>query len=499
MLKTRETRTAEPVAQRLRIIAGETELCSIALPLEASAGSQDVAAQLRAVWQGLDAPERLRICATGDQAFRWAHALADQAGPYARSLWAAVHRAERLRLRLLAEGFLFVHELGVRWPQASVAFAASVTCDLATTRSRLVDAPYWRKEAEEPPEPHVAAMMIARLDNIEALLASVTKHLDAAGVVRVRQGAQAVVRTNSTIMFVGPSGVGKSTLASGIAELLGKRCVVQDCGRLSGENAESALFGHTRGAFTGAHSARKGKLRSAHEAVLFLDEVQNLAPETKNRLLDALERKRFTPLGSDVEEEADFRLFTATSDPIGDVRSRLYDPFWNRVARHIIELPRWKDRPHANQVAILDELLRRVIERCSLSKTNHSSLRDVVRRVLARPLGVPGEIRQLDHHLEELVLLAEDRDVTERDVFETCLLGVQDPSRTVDAPPPRGEHRLVDVARDLQGDLDLEALARAALPKKHRENPKAAREQVRRGLGKISIKKLKEWRDAGEL
>src|SRR5690606_17169261 len=117
----------------------------------------------------------------------------------------------------------------------------------------------------------------------------------------------------------GPTGAGKSQLASRIYELKKRRRQVEgafvevNCATLRGDGAMSALFGHRRGAFTGAVTARRGLLKEADNGVLFLDEIGELGLDEQAMLLRAVEEGHFFPVGSDREESSHFQLITGTN------------------------------------------------------------------------------------------------------------------------------------------------------------------------------------------
>jgi transcriptional regulatory protein RtcR len=121
------------------------------------------------------------------------------------------------------------------------------------------------------------------------------------------------------MLLMGPTGAGKSQLAKRVFELkkhkhqLPGRFVEVNCATLRGDGAMSTLFGHTKGAYTGASSDRAGLLRSAHQGLLFLDEIGELGQDEQAMLLRALEEKRFLPVGSDREVESDFQLIAGTN------------------------------------------------------------------------------------------------------------------------------------------------------------------------------------------
>lgn len=110
--------------------------------------------------------------------------------------------------------------------------------------------------------------------------------------------------------------------ASQDTKLPSVKFVELNCATLRGEQASSTLFGHTKGAFTGAGNARDGVLKRANHGVLFLDEIGELGPDEQAMLLRALEEKRFLPLGADKEQESDFQLVAGTNQ---ELRSKVAD------------------------------------------------------------------------------------------------------------------------------------------------------------------------------
>lgn len=126
------------------------------------------------------------------------------------------------------------------------------------------------------------------------------------------------IRSRAPILLTGPTGAGKSHLARRMFELKKSRHQVSgafvevNCATLRGDGAASTLFGHKKGAFTGAVTDRAGLLRAAHDGVLFLDEIGELGADEQAMLLKAVEDKRFFPMGSDREVSSDFQLIVGT-------------------------------------------------------------------------------------------------------------------------------------------------------------------------------------------
>ncbi|MBB5720374.1 sigma54-dependent transcription regulator, partial [Stakelama sediminis] len=130
---------------------------------------------------------------------------------------------------------------------------------------------------------------------------------------------QVAVRSRAPVLLMGPTGAGKSQLARRIYELkrlkrqLSGPFVEVNCATLKGDSAMSALFGHKKGAFTGAVADRPGLLRAADTGMLFLDEVGELGLDEQAMILRAIEDKRFLPVGADTEAASDFHLIAGTN------------------------------------------------------------------------------------------------------------------------------------------------------------------------------------------
>lgn len=127
------------------------------------------------------------------------------------------------------------------------------------------------------------------------------------------------VRNNHPILIDGPSGAGKTHLVKNIYDLKKSKGILSgnfqyvNCATLREEHAQSMLFGHKKGAFTGALDKREGLIKLADKGVLFLDEIATLPLKVQGMLLDAIESKRFLPMGSDTVAESDFVLFCGTN------------------------------------------------------------------------------------------------------------------------------------------------------------------------------------------
>ena len=185
--------------------------------------------------------------------------------------------------------------------------------------------------------------------------------------------------TRDPLLLMGPTGAGKSRLARRIYELKKARHLIKgafidvNCATLRGDGAMSALFGHVKGAFTGALKDRSGLLRSADGGVLFLDEIGELGLDEQAMLLRALEEKTFLPFGSDRETHSDFQLIAGTNrDLMRAVKDGSFrEDLLCRINLWTFALPGLRDRPEdiePNLQFELDQHARRTGQRVTFSK-----------------------------------------------------------------------------------------------------------------------------------
>ena len=152
------------------------------------------------------------------------------------------------------------------------------------------------------------------------------------------------IRRNAAIdvpmLILGERGIGKSTLiettivptkkAKGYIEKTEVQTII--CGQLDSELAADELFGHEKGAFTGAVAPKQGKIQLAHKGILFLDEIQDLPRPIQRKLLRALQFKRFNPIGQIKEIESDFKLVCASNNTLTELQQKLDPDFFDRIA-----------------------------------------------------------------------------------------------------------------------------------------------------------------------
>ncbi|SEL60906.1 transcriptional regulatory protein RtcR [Stigmatella aurantiaca] len=175
---------------------------------------------------------------------------------------------------------------------------------------------------------------------------------------------QVAIRSRAPLLITGPTGAGKSQLARRIYALKKARRQVSgpfvdlNCATLRGDAAMSALFGHVKGAFTGALSDRPGLLRQANGGILFLDEIGELGADEQAMLLRAVEEQHFLPVGSDKEVESRFQLIAGTNRDLQTevAQGRFREDLLARINLWTFRLPALRERPEDILPNLLYEL-----------------------------------------------------------------------------------------------------------------------------------------------
>jgi transcriptional regulatory protein RtcR len=222
------------------------------------------------------------------------------------------------------------------------------------------------------------------------------------------------VRSKAPILLTGPTGAGKSVLARRMFDLKRARGAVSgafievNCATLHGDGAASTLFGHKKGSFTGATSDRAGLLRTAHNGVLFLDEIGELGLDEQAMLLKAIEEKRFLPVGADHEMSSDFQLIAGTNRDLREsVSAGIFrDDLFARVNLWSYDLPGLMDRPEDIEPN-LDYLLERAAQELgSAVRFNAEAKKKYLRFAESNDATWRGNFRDLAASVTRLATLA---------------------------------------------------------------------------------------------
>ena len=206
------------------------------------------------------------------------------------------------------------------------------------------------------------------------------------------------------VLLHGETGSGKELLAHAIHSLDARRCdgpfVAVNCAAIAPALAETELFGHERGAYTGAHREKRGLVRAAHGGILFLDEVGELADELQGKLLRMLQERRVLPVGAEREQEVDVRVVAATHRDLATrVREgRFREDLYFRLAVLPIEVPPLRER-REDIGELVDHVLARSSRRASTA----------YRQALAQ-CELPGNVRELENVVHQSLLAAGEED-----------------------------------------------------------------------------------------
>ena len=222
-----------------------------------------------------------------------------------------------------------------------------------------------------------------------------------------------VAPARSTILITGESGTGKELIAKAIHEssLRATRpFVTVNSSNIPSELLESELFGHTRGAFTGAVAAKKGYFEVADGGSIFLDEIGDIPPETQVRLLRVIQEREFTPLGDTSPRRVDVRIIAATNIDLKEaVRQGMFrEDLYYRLAVVPIELPPLRDR-RQDVLPLAQHFIR---------KYNEENGRQVAEQIAPEVLSLlenyswPGNVRELENAIERAVVIAPGDEIT---------------------------------------------------------------------------------------
>ena len=225
-----------------------------------------------------------------------------------------------------------------------------------------------------------------------------------AAVERVTKLVQQIAATDVTVLVEGESGTGKEITARAIHHKSRRSAhpfVAVNCAALPDNLIEAELFGHVRGAFTGAIHDRPGRFQLAHGGTLFLDEIGDLSPKGQADLLRVLEDGMFRPVGSHKMERGDVRIITASNKDLErqTAKGRFREDLFYRLNIVVINLPPLRDRIE-DIPALVESFVRHFCAK------HHRRLKKIDKDALAifQTLPWPGNVRQLRNLIERLVV-----------------------------------------------------------------------------------------------
>jgi sigma-54 specific flagellar transcriptional regulator A len=308
-----------------------------------------------------------------------------------------------------------------------------------------------------------AAELRARPHEVPPLLSMFRPGGRSPAIRAVHRLVEQVAPYDTNVLVLGDSGTGKEMVARHIHELstrAGRPFVPVNCGAIPAELLESELFGHEKGAFTGAIGARQGRFELAEGGTLFLDEIGDMSLHMQVKLLRVLQERTYERVGGAKTLRADVRIIAATHRDLeaAIVDGRFREDLYYRLNVFPIQMPRLADR-----LEDLPALAAQLLERIARLTGARIELAPRALDALAG-YGWPGNVRELANLLERLVILHAGRRVDVADLPEKYRPGVPNvarlPSRDVDGLPGDG-FDLRDHLAQLEQRYIREALARA--------------------------------------
>jgi DNA-binding NtrC family response regulator len=226
--------------------------------------------------------------------------------------------------------------------------------------------------------------------------------------------AERVAETKSTVLITGETGTGKELVARAIHNRSAQRdmpLIRVNCAAIPEALLESELFGHVRGAFTGAAATKKGKFALADGGTIFLDEIGTMSPALQSKLLRVLQEREFEPLGSERTEKVDVRVIAATNRDLRQMVAdgKFQEDLFYRLNVIPIELPPLRDR-RDDIPALVEHFLRKHAQRTG---RRVERIDDGVLTALQQ-YDWPGNVRELENTVERAVVLSAGPVITAR-------------------------------------------------------------------------------------
>jgi DNA-binding NtrC family response regulator len=260
------------------------------------------------------------------------------------------------------------------------------------------------------------------------LLSEREEEFDHYGIVGRSRAIQEVIRqlelvaqARSTVLITGETGTGKELVARAIHDRSAQRempLIKVNCAALPEGLLESELFGHVKGAFTGATSSKKGKFALADGGTIFLDEIGTMTPAVQAKLLRVLQEREFEPLGAERTEKVDLRVIAASNRDLRRMvtEGRFLEDLFYRLSVIPIHIPPLRER-REDIPALTDHFLRKHSQRTG---KRADKVEDAVLESF-RGYDWPGNVRELENTIERAVVLSPGPVITRREI---SLLGV---------------------------------------------------------------------------
>ncbi|HVM97956.1 MAG TPA: sigma 54-interacting transcriptional regulator, partial [Candidatus Acidoferrales bacterium] len=257
-------------------------------------------------------------------------------------------------------------------------------------------------------------------------------------LARVREFIDKVSRSDATVLISGESGTGKELVARAV-HARGNRCerpfIPINCGAIPENLIETELFGHAKGAFTGAVAARAGLFRAADGGTIFLDEIGELPLALQVKLLRVLQERTFTPVGSDTSVSVDVRVIAATNRSLDEevCAGRFREDLFYRLNVLTLALPPLRERRQD-----IPLLVRRFLRQFSDLHGKAVQRLSVAAARRLQEYAYPGNIRELENIIEHAVALCDGESVHEQHLPEYTMRGTREATGNGESMAARG-------------------------------------------------------------
>ena len=278
-------------------------------------------------------------------------------------------------------------------------------------------------------------------------------------MLEVYRSVARVAPTDATVLIVGPSGSGKERVARAIhahSQRASKPMTAINCGALAESVLESELFGHEKGAFTGADSARRGLFESSNGGTIFLDEISETTPAFQVKLLRVLQERQIRRLGSNTYMPVDVRILAATNADIGErIRAKQFrEDLYYRLSVMTIHLPALEERQED-----IPLLVRHFLSRFNERNARQISVNEEATGLLMR-MSWPGNVRELENLIERAAILSTTGEISAEDIERASGAGALSSAKVVEPATTLKEverQQIMRALREAQGNRSLAA------------------------------------------
>jgi DNA-binding NtrC family response regulator len=347
---------------------------------------------------------------------------------------------------------------------AAVIITAHATIQTATTAIREGAFDY----IEKPFCPEKVELLIEKLvehqDLVEeniALRQQIKEKFRFEGIIaksskmlKIFELIKTIAPTNATVLITGETGTGKEIVARAIhhqSKRRNKPFIATSCAALAESLLESELFGHEKGAFTGALGRKKGKFEAADKGTLFLDEIGEINANTQIHLLRSLEEKKITRIGSNEEISVDVRVITATNKDLRNMvtEGKFREDLYYRLKVVTIKIPPLKERKE-DILPLAEHFLKRYAEENSKEVAEFSP--GVIEFMLN--YSWPGNVRELENMVEHGVILAKESAVTMAELPQDIIHPTIQKEKTIEAVT---KYHILNVLEETKGNISKAA------------------------------------------